>query len=271
MNTKKYIVGLLVIVLLLLSMAYLSSQDKNKDNGADNNNSDNSVVDVLLDIIFPPEYKISENNLQRNTEVPFKQGEKFVYNLTWNENICEMNCLPNNTALLIFEVENYTTINGRDCYVVSAKYNRDGMHYSRIYYYDSKTGDILLIKEGNRKIEWAEEARSIISDEVGLPFLSWMLSLKDNFTHEEHINVSGGSRDYHYINTYIVVGKENVSNRTCFKVKIIQSPRKIPINITMDIDVEKRIVVKKKVSYQYQNKKNESKYFDFEANLISEI
>jgi len=261
---KKYIFGLLVITILLLSLVYFSLHDESKDknNSIGDNNSDNSVVNVLLAVIFPPEYKISENNLQRNAEVPFKQGEKFVYNLTWNENICERNCLRPNTVL-VFEVENYTTINGRNCYIISAKYNGHFM----MYYYDSKTGDILMIKEGNREIEWAEEARSITFDEKGLPFLYWMLSLKDNFTWEEHINVSGGGRDYQYINKYVVVGKENVNNRTCFKVEIVQSSE----NITMEIDVEKRIVVKKKVRYQYQNKNNESKYYDFEANLISEI
>jgi len=177
-------------------------------------------------------------NLTINTELPFKEGQEYVYKAKSSTS----------DVMSSFNVAGIREINGTKYYAIMADawgkiyFEPDDVwetfekleHPVESIFYNIETGEVCERNPpigGDRLIKCG-----FFRENVGLPLYPWMLAIGDNVSLGKRINVNeNGHVSSLGLVTYKVVGRETLRGRDCFKV--------VANDAAFWVDAETRIMV----------------------------
>jgi len=189
---------------------------------------------------------VYRKKLEKNAKPSFEVGKIYRYNYTNPAKIYGTNKTVIWTTIREFVVEKIEEIDGRGCYVISTAekkvYTEDGRKHAMKYsseeyiqkseemthqetiWYDKETGKLTQINHRGPGLLKKDKAEYWELEGHTFPFFSeWMLALEDNFSWEQKIiYLSEGVVPWASNQTmeYIVISRENVNGRECFKLEI---------------------------------------------------
>jgi len=256
MKMKKILIfGIAVLITTVIIISgCLENPDLEKPKIVNNIVNNSSVIEPNEKIIHGAiEYTLkSFGDIQKNSEIQFKVGDKFLYQSDKEE---ATGSYGNTT----YFVEGIKKVGDRECYLVSETDDFFFIEYTgarpqilsrtNTLCYDKETGKVLQValrEDGKEFIikDGADEMRAMHSF-----FAFWMLGLHDDAKWEilfteitPSLNLTENLKA-----EFRVLGREKINNRECFKVELryVDLDKKEVTDIDYYyIDVKKRIVVR---------------------------
>jgi hypothetical protein len=296
----KFIIGIIISVILLLTGGYLLLNEVKKDSGGipqPVENSGSVEIPQLTENIelssksYSGNYtnvtgiiamsNISFDEIPHNTKPQFKVGDKFEY-LSSSVGVNEKGSVDFDklTQKITYSVLKTEKVSGIECYVIESidiltlkesDPKSRGSTTRTLSYIDAETGktimfaiDIVRINDGiETNTKHQADIPSDISEAYSMIFgyYPWMLSLNDEFKMEIR-TFRGGKIEKEILK---VIEKDKIKNRECYKLEYrrIDENNEVMIREIQWIDSKKRILVKKE-TYLRNLKVND-------AELVSEL